>query len=112
MSQVQSVDVKTLRKVLLKFSDLDFQWNTDNDKRKLGKILTIIDGSISDETQRKAVKDMVHDAWYRAGDLTIHKPGVYQVTEALGFQLYETFNGDSLAVPAERYNPFKEVVKE
>ena len=112
MSEVQSVEVKTLRKVLLKYTDLDFQWTTENDKRKLGKVLTIIDGSISDETQRKAVKDMVHDAWYSNSDTMIAKPGVYQLTEALGFPLYEANRDNYLAVPAERYNPFTEIVKE
>lgn len=33
-------------------------------KHTIGKILTIVDASFSDPEQRKAVKDMVNDAFY------------------------------------------------
>jgi predicted kinase len=36
----------------------------DQRKHLIGKILTIVDASFSDPEQRKAVKDMVNDAFY------------------------------------------------
>lgn len=42
----------------------NIEW--DNKKYLLGKILTIIDGSVSDKVQNKAVKDMINNVWYEA----------------------------------------------
>jgi hypothetical protein len=33
-------------------------------KHLLGKVLTVIDASISDPEQRKAAKDLINNAWY------------------------------------------------
>ena len=73
-------------------------------------MLTIIDGAIADETQRKAVKDLVHDAWYRPSEAVIGSPfpQMSDVTSALGFQLY---NDPVTVETATRYNPYSELVK-
>ena len=35
----------------------------DNRNYRLGKVLTVIDGCISDTIQRKAIKDLIHNAF-------------------------------------------------
>jgi len=108
MSEVKTVEVETLRKVLQKFSDDIGKANRDIESNRLGKVLTIVDSSIADETQRKAMKDLIHDAWY-ASHGRIY-PQMYQATDALGFTLWTE---NPLVVPVDdtKYNPYKELVK-
>ena len=54
-----------LRKRLMILSE---RINTDiyeHRKRLLGKVLTIVDSAFTDPEQRKAVKDLIQDAWYQ-----------------------------------------------
>lgn len=109
-SEVKIVEVETLRKVLQKFSEDIHKANRDIESNRLGKVLTIVDSSIADETQRKAMKDLIHDAWYAATHNQRIYPQMYQATEALGFTLWTE---NPLAVPVDdtKYNPYKELVK-
>lgn len=109
-SEVKTVEVNVLRKVLQKYSDNIFEANRDIEKNRLGKILTIVDSSIADETQRKAMKDLINDAWYSANHTQKVYPQAYQVAEALGFTLWTE---NPLAVPAggNQFNPYKELIK-
>ena len=108
--EVKIVEVETLRKVLQKFSDDIGKANRDIGSNRLGKVLTIVDSSIADETQRKAMKDLIHDAWYAAIHNQRIYPQLYQATEALGFTLW---NESLVTIPVEAtsYNPYKELVK-
>lgn len=109
MSEVKDVEVEKLRKVLRKYQEDVWQTNEDVDKRKLGKVLTIIDGAIADETQRKAVKDLIHGVWHKPVESFGHiYPNANHVAEALGFELYND------SVPVESlvtYNPYRELAK-
>lgn len=108
---VSEVSVVNLRKVLQKYQEDVGQFYRDIEKNRLGKILTIVDGSFSDETQRKAVKDMINGVWYRPIEsIGTTCPHVSQVTEALGFQLWELTDGPPPLPETKRYNPYKELV--
>lgn len=107
----KEVKVESLKKVLRQYENDIFDYTRELDKNRLGKVLTIIDGAIADETQRKAVKDMVHDSWHGNSRPYREYPQANQVAEALGFTLYE----DLVAEPVNTstpYNPYKELVKE
>ena len=49
----------------LKRAITDAMW--DDKKYLLGRVLTIVEASISDPMQRKAMKDIIHDAFYGHG---------------------------------------------
>ena len=58
MSKLE-LESKSLQKVLRKFNeDLGIYIN-DDQRFKLGRVLTIIDAVIADPEQRKAIKDLV-----------------------------------------------------
>jgi hypothetical protein len=108
MSKVEEVKVETLKIVLRQFQSDVFEYNHQLESKRLGKVLTIIDGSIADETQRKAVKDLVNDSWYSARPVKIY-PTVSQVSEALGFEIHES---PDIAPPQSlaTYNPYIKLV--
>jgi hypothetical protein len=57
------------------------------------------------------MKDLIHDAWYTPTHNLRSYPQMYQVTDALGFTLW---NENPLAAPVEvatSYNPYQELVK-
>lgn len=107
--------VKDIRKVLNQYIDDVSEYNSELDKNRLGKVLTIIDGAIADETQRKAIKDLVNDAWHNArpryGKFYDGCPNMWQVADALGFQLHDPLVVPE-AIPVREYNPYTKLVKE
>ena len=110
------ISLKKVREVLQTYQDDTGDYNRKLEKNRLGKGLTIIDSSISDETQRKAVKDLIHDAWYGANSHFIdghpHYPQLRHVTEALGFTLYD--GSQLLSQPestAREHNPYKKITQ-
>lgn len=109
MSEVKEVKVDNLKKVLQKYSNDMEKYYREHESHRLGKVLTVIDGSIADETQRKAVKDLIHDAWY-SNRLHMEYPQAYKAAEALGFKLWE----EVALMPRDEneFNPYKELVKE
>lgn len=99
---------ENLRKVLQKFNE-DLGTYVNNEERfKLGQILTIIDASFADTEQRKAVKDLVNNSWW-GGTLTnraVQNDGMGNphsalraICELFGFDLYPE-NADQLTAPA------------
>jgi hypothetical protein len=96
------IDVNLAKKVLKQYQNDIFDYNRKLENKRLGKVLTIIDGSIADATQRKAVKDLVNDMWYsdRFVDGHSHYPRMDQATEAIGFELW-----DDRDIPMGTYNP-------
>lgn len=94
----------------MQFIDDVHEYNRSLEKSRLGKILTIIDGAIADETQRKAIKDLVNDAWYGASNhLGMQWPQPNDVADALGFTLYELHAEPT--EPQPRHNPYKKLIK-
>ena len=107
--EVTEVNIEVLRSVLKKFDTDMHNYNDELSKTRLGKVLTIIDGAIADETQRKAVKDLINDSWYSALDSRRYSyPKLYKATEALGFRLW---NETAVPLAPEDYNPYEEIVK-
>lgn len=89
------IEKDKLQKMLQSFNgDLDVYIN-DDQRFKLGRVLTIIDAAIGDPEQRKAIKDLVNNEWWSQGN----RPGEHRMTnphtdlrglcKALGFELYE-----------------------
>lgn len=92
--QALSVAVNELRPMLQLFNENLSRYINDNERYKLGRVLTIIDASFTDPDQRKAVKDLVQNEWWntssRASDTPMVNPhtDIRAMTEALGFELY------------------------
>ena len=61
---IDKVDVKPLRKALQKFNEDLGVYINDDLRFKLGRVLTIIDAAISDQEQRKAIKDLINNEWW------------------------------------------------
>ena len=50
------------------------QWYFNRDaKNRLGRLLTIIDATIVDQEQRKAIKDLMVEAYWRRSDTSFNK---------------------------------------
>lgn len=107
--EITTVSVEDLRKVLQAYQEKDNNYNREVHKHRTGKILTIIDSAISDETQRKALKDLINEALYSRPGFGHEFPHLYQAAEALGFQLWET--SPEPVEHAKMHNPFKELLK-
>ena len=98
-----TLEAKSLQKVLQKFNgDLGIYIN-DDQRFKLGRVLTIIDAAISDPEQRKAIKDLVQNEWWTRGDRNIAYESMSNphaelsaICKLFGFELYEQ---NQLAVP-------------
>jgi hypothetical protein len=108
------ISLKKVRSILRHFQSDVYEYNQRLDKNRLGKILTIVDSAISDETQRKAMKDLINDSWWSHhhsvegfGDY----PRLEHATQAIGFDLYEPINSGSDAVPAVEFNRYKEIAE-
>ena len=105
------IELSQVQNILREYQEDIFDYNRKLEKHRLGKVLTIIDSAVSDETQRKAVKDLVHDAWYSSSVYIEGHSGHPQlrlVTEAIGFDLYS--QGPLLeapSAPVEEYNKYK-----
>ena len=85
----------------------------DSDSYKLGRILTVIDGVISDPEQRKAVKDLVQNIWYDNNSpispFAMNNSLEALLAKALGFKLWDEPDLSQPQTPVE-WNPFDEVV--
>lgn len=106
------LSVGHIRNVLVKYQEDVYDYNRKLEDRRRGKILTVIDGVIADETQRKAVKDLVNEAWYSATsyiDGHAHYPQMRHVGEALGFDLHPLDKDMQPAMPNSEYNPYKSI---
>lgn len=110
----QSVSLEKVRRILRTFMDDIYDYNRELDNNRKGKILTVVDASISDETQRKAVKDMINEAWYNSRPngqkYYASYPRMDQAVEAIGFSLRS--EADKMIEPSpslEEYNPYKEI---
>lgn len=84
-----------LQKVLRKFNeDLGSYINADQ-RSKLGKVLTIIDASIADPVQRKAIKDLVQNGWWTdvmptaSDQMANPHTDLRAICELFGFELYD-----------------------
>lgn len=107
------INTEQLRKMLQAFNeDLGVHEN-EEDRYKLGKVLTIIDATIADSEQRKAIKDLINSAWWSRNDrikeskMSSPHTDLRGVCLALGFELYSSnpdivpentpFSGDTYA---------------
>lgn len=111
---MSTVEVNKLRKVLQVFNEQYGVSVNDQDRHKLGKILTVIDASIPDPEQRKAVKDIINNDWWVGVQISafdVHSE-IRKLTEALGFELYpETNDKPMLNTSVAQYNRYEELVK-
>lgn len=106
---MSTVEKSKVEKVFNAYVDDVYRVNGEIEKSRLGKILTVVDGAIADETQRKAVKDLVHDAWYSATAYRTY-PQARHVADALGLNLKRDVPIATTSL--DEYNPYLESVKE
>jgi hypothetical protein len=112
----ETVNIKPLRKVLQRFNEDLGVYINDDQRFKLGRVLTIIDASISDPEQRKAIKDLINNEWWgpntqlSRGPMSSPHTDLRGLCQALGFELYEDKPGipenagpDENAYAAKRY---------
>lgn len=98
-NEKSEVQVKDLRAVLKKFNEDLGQYINAEERYKLGRILTVVDASISDPEQRKAIKDLINSQWwdrsYRATETEMGNPhsDLRGICLALGFDLYPNIEG-------------------
>lgn len=102
------LQVNYIRKGLQRFNeDLGVYINEDQ-RYKLGRVLTIIDASISDPEQRKAIKDLVNNEWWTSsnrnsdGRMTNPHTDIRGLCLALGFELYPSTE-EAIAVQESDY---------
>lgn len=103
---VAIVEVSQLRPMLQHFNEEIGCYINDDQRYRLGKVLTLIDASVSDLEQRKAIKDIINDFWWkispqsRISDVGMASPhsDIRGLTQALGFDLYPVTN-DSEPMP-------------
>jgi hypothetical protein len=114
---VVSVEVIQLRKCLKRFDENLGDYINDDQRYKLGRVLTIIDASIQDTEQRKALKDLINNEWWgRNSSTRIAKDGAMDnphteirgICKALGFELYKS---DDCALPCTPYDYEEDVAK-
>lgn len=94
--EAREVEVKDLRKVLQHFNEDLGQYINSEERYKLGRVLTIIDAAISDQEQRKAIKDLVNNEWWSMnarstdymGKMVDPYSDIRGLCESLGFELY------------------------
>lgn len=101
------LEAKPLQKVLQKFNEDLGRYINDDQRYKLGRVLTIVDAAISDPEQRKAIKDLVNNEWWTRGDRNAPADGMLNphtdlraICQLFGFELYEE---NQLAVPMGNY---------
>lgn len=88
------ISVYKLRKGLQRFNEDLGVYINDDQRYKLGRVLTIVDASISDPEQRKAIKDLVNSEWWsmaaRNCSNRMNSPhsDIRGLCLALGFELY------------------------
>ena len=99
ITSAQHFTPENLRSVLQKFnSDLGVYIN-EEERYRLGKVLTIIDASFADTEQRKAVKDLINNMWYsqydrarNVGSMTNPHRDLSAICEIFGFNLFGDHN--------------------
>jgi len=97
---LDNVEVVRLRKVLQQFNEDLGQYINAEERFKLGRVLTIVDASIADPEQRKAIKDLVNNEWWSAHRPTTDTPmtnphsDLRAICKVLGFELYLPQRGD------------------
>lgn len=91
----------TLRPLLQAFNEDLGGYINDDQRYKLGRVLTIIDASIADPEQRKAIKDLVNNEWWAPSGLRpssnrMASPhtDLRAICRTLGFELYIPNAGD------------------
>lgn len=94
---------KDLEKQIDSLSDIVNAEIYNQRKYLLGKILTITDSSIADKEQRKAVKDLVQDAFYTGSYWNELRKVFSDFREANGF---ERRDQDSPSIDIEPSNQF------
>ena len=102
----RDIEVSKLRKGFQRLNEDLGKFINDDQRYKLGRVLTIIDASISDPEQRKAIKDLVNNEWWNSNkpyssECRMMSPhtDIRGLCLALGFELY----------PAQEYNTIQEV---
>lgn len=109
-NSTEKIPLSKVQRILIAYENDIYDYNRKLESKRLGKVLTIIDGAIADQTQRKAIKDIVNDMWYgdRWVDGHSHYPQLRQATDAIGFPLRS--EKDVISLPAhEEFNRYKEV---
>lgn len=90
------IEVPELRPLLQTFNEELGQYVNTKERRLLGKILTIIDAAIADTDQRKAIKDLVNNAFWGGDGGAVPSDGgmdnphsdLRAICKLLGFELY------------------------
>lgn len=111
MSDTTTVPVPSLRKVLQSFNEELGQYINADERFKLGRVLTIIDASIGDPEQRKAIKDLVQNEWWggarnRPYETAMTNPhtDLRAICKVFGFELYEPTANTLAVAPSEANN--------
>lgn len=121
--EVSSVRVHELRLVLQNFNEEIGRYINNDQHHKLGRVLTIIDASISDLEQRKAVKDLVRNGWWDTGrnydNCRMDSPhtDLRGLCNALGFELYPEAAGSAPMISDSDYSGwatsrYQKIIKE
>ncbi len=104
MSTTIEMSEKNLRPMLQQFNEGLGVYINDKERYLLGRVLTIIDASIADPEQRKAIKDLVNGEWWNPGNRGMPVEGMGNphsdlraICKLLGFELYDQ---NSLAAPS------------
>jgi hypothetical protein len=97
-----------LRKALQYFNEQLGEYINEDQRYKLGRVLTIIDASIADPEQRKAMKNLVNNEWWspgnkmRGGPDTMADPhaDLRAICRVFDFELYPT-DENPVSLPPE-----------
>lgn len=101
------VEVEQLRPMLQDFNSELGQYINADQRYKLGRVLTVIDASIADPEQRRALKNIVEGIWWgndnRVSETKMTSPhtDIRAICRALGFELYPETDSSLLRPVAE-----------
>lgn len=118
---IDKENISAVRKIIQAFNEDLGVYINDDDRHKLGKVLTIIDASISDPEQRKAIKDLINDSWwnkqYKYGTDRMVNPhsDLRAICQVLGFEMYpDNYAAPEVSVGEEEYTikRYKKIAKE
>lgn len=96
-----------VRAILKTFNEDLGVYINDGLSNRLGRVLTIIDASIADPEQRKALKDLIRDGWWGPTNgesrslMGNPHTDIRGIAMALGFELYVDAPGSLQAAPFE-----------
>lgn len=117
---IDIVEVVTLRKLLQRYNeDLGTYINSDQ-RWLLGRVLTIVDASIADGEQRKAIKDLINGVWWNPGvrpsesDMNNPHTDLRAICTVLGFELYPSIENQPPSNNNEEWvaKRYKKIAKE